>query len=80
MSAELRAALYQMKRATEENGTPVIYLHQDGTAAPFAVLLTIEAFFKFVRTTNEDWQREHGAEQPRWDPMDHSHIEGDEDE
>lgn len=78
MSRELRDALHKIREMQEVDGAPVIYLHNDEYSKPFGALLTIDAL-KYLRCKDiGDYVP--GKEPEEWDPMDHSHLEGTEDE
>lgn len=67
MSDELRQALRTMKEVHEADasrGMPVTYLHDPKTLEPFAALVSLDLLEQIEG----------------WDPMAHSHREGDEDE
>ena len=65
MSDQLRQALHTMKDIAErKNAAPVTYLHDPDTGRAFGALVQLDTVGKIEG----------------WDPMDHDHREGDEDE
>ena len=70
MSAKLKQVLRTVRSEIVERGkygAPVTFLHDPDDGKPFAAVVTLEAL-----------DRMYAKEPP--DPMDHDHIEGDEDE
>jgi hypothetical protein len=84
MSQRLKDALAVMQEQLPKQNASVTYLHRDGESEPYGALVTLE----FLDRARKGKLTEPLPDKPGvswamedvWDPWDHSHLEGDEDE